>query len=432
MQSKICTIKIEKIAHDGAGEGMYEGKPVRIHGMLPGEEGVIELHKKHGLWSGVLKELTHPSPSRKLPEELHYLSCSPWQVMEYPTQVALKREMLADLFTYYDSHREVGFTPTENFFGYRTKVEFSFLDRVGDETVPLSLAFHVRGGRNARLPLPEGCALVSESVNQAALVICARLRDLGYVAYDLKTLVIRESKTDGKLLAMLYAKRSDIPQFDVGDIPHLSGFIAFYSTEKSPASVPTKELWRVGDDFLVEAIGGLSIHYSWDSFFQNNIPLFEAAVSMMRLHIPPNARILELYSGVGTIGLLLASSAKEVHGIEIVPRAVETAHLNTQVNGLTNYSAECLPAEKIDATLLEGIDALVLDPPRAGLHPKLLEYIRAKLPPKIIYLSCNPETQARDYSVLQEFYEIDLVWGFDFYPETPHLESLLVLSLKAK
>ncbi len=429
---KTFAVKIEKVAHDGAGEAIYEGKSVRVHAMLPGEEGVIDADKKHGIYVGVLKELTVASPRRKTPEELHYLSCSPWQVMEYPLQLELKQNIIAELFGYYEGAPKVLFAPALQFYGYRTKVEFSFCDREGEREIPLSLAFHERGGGSRRLALPLGCALASENMNKVALAICERLRAQGYIARDLKTLIVRESKSDGKVLAMLFAKKTEIAQFPVEDIPNLSGFMVFHSTEKSPASVPTKELWVWGDDHLTEVVAGVSIRYSWDSFFQNNIPVFTSALEVMRQALPANGKILELYSGAGTIGLSLASRAKEVRGIEIVGGAVDAANMNARINSIENYEAECLPAEKIDAALLEGIDALVLDPPRAGLHPQLLEHICAKLPPKIIYLSCNPETQARDYSVLAEYYKIDLIQGFDFYPNTPHSESLLVLSLRGK
>lgn len=427
------TVKVEKIAHDGAAEATHEGKPVRIHGMLPEEEGIVSVHKKHGMFIGELKELTHASLSRKMPEELHYLSCSPWQVMEYPLQVALKHEMLSSLFRYYDDSAKPTFVTADKFYGYRTKVEFSFTDRNGDLALPLSLAFHERGGGGSRrLALDNGCALVSDDMNRVALSICAKLRDLGYASRDLKTLIVRESKSTGGLIAMLYVKKTELPQFPVDDIAGLSGFIVFHSTEKSPASVPTKELWRVGDDALTETISGVAINYSWDSFFQNNIPVFTKAVDAMRAYVPKGARMLELYSGVGTIGLLLASSAKVVHGVEIIPAAVESANHNAVENGIANYHAECLPAEKMDVELLRDVDVLVLDPPRVGLHPKLIEHIRTKLPPRIIYLSCNPETQARDYSALADTYAIDHIEGFDFYPQTPHCESLLVLSLRTK
>jgi len=427
---KTFTMKAEKVAHDGSALGSHEGKAVHVHGMLPGEEGIIEATKKHGVYAGVLKELTHASPSRKTPEELHYLSCSPWQVMDYPLQAQLKHEMLQELFGYYDNVPKADFVPATQFYGYRTKVEFSFTDRDGEHAAPLALAFHVRGGGSLRIALPEGCQLASEAMNQVALAICARLRDAGYSARDLKTLVVRESKATGEILAILYAKKEDIPKFAVDDIAHLAGFLVFHSTEKSPASVPTKELWRSGESRLTERVLGLELGYSWDAFFQNNIPVFETALECIRKHTPDHARVIELFSGVGSIGLSLAKGAEAVHGIEIIPNAAAFAKKNAAANGIDNYVSECIPAEKMDGRLLDKKDVLVLDPPRSGLHPKTIALIIEKLPPKIIYLSCNPETQARDYSVLAALYDIEVLTGFDFYPQTPHLESLLVLNLR--
>ena len=430
VMNKVFPIKIERVAHDGAGEAVHEGKKVRIHGMLPGEEGVVEVSKKHGMYIGTLKELTVASPQRKSPDELHYLSCSPWQVAEYPLQVELKQNILAELFSFYTDVPKPEFVPAAKFYGYRTKVEFSFCDREGEHDIPLALAFHERGGGSRRLPLSEGCALAGEGMNRAALAIVAKLRDLGYVARDLKTLVIRESKSNGKLIAILYAKKEEVAQFSVDDIPDLSGFIVFHATEKSPASVPTKELWRWGEDSVVERIGGMDVTYSWDSFFQNNIPMFEEAMGLMAQSVPPQANVLELYSGVGTIGLLLAKHAKHVHGVEIIDGAVISAKKNAVAAGLKNYVAECIPAEKMDVRLLDKRDVLVLDPPRSGLHPKVIGMIEEKKPPMIAYLSCNPETQARDYTLLRDLYTIERIVGFDFYPGTPHLESLVILKLR--
>src|SRR3989338_6242057 len=449
---KTFSMYAEKIAHNGAAVGSHEGKSVYVHGMLPGEEGVVEVQKKHRLYLGTLKELTHASPRRKNPEELHYLSCSPWQVMEYPLQAELKQGLLQELFHYYADAPKATFVPASQFYGYRTKIEFSFSDRAmsdrvvvdqevlrpagrmcdmeGEHTMPLSLAFHVRGGGSARIPLPKGCVLASEEMNRVALAITERLRALGHPASHLKTLVIRESKSSGKLLAMLYAKKEDLAKFSVDDISGLSGFFAFYSTERSPASVETKELWRWGEDMLFERVSGLDFGYSRDAFFQNNIPLFEKVMESIASCVPDDARVVELYAGVGTIGLCLAEKAASVHGGEIVPAATAAAKHNAEQNGITNYVGGCIPAEKMDARLLDGKDVLILAPPRSGLHPKVLAMIEEKRPQTIIYLSCNPETQARDYSQLSALYRIDKLTGFDFYPQTPHLESLLCLSLR--
>ena len=430
--NKTFTAKITRMGHDGSALAELEGNQVHIHGMLPGEEGVVDATRKNKVYQGVLKELTKASPSRKTPEELHYLSCSPWQVMEYPLQAELKHDVISELFGYYADAPKSGFTPTASFYGYRTKVEFSFCDRDGEMETPLSLAFHERGGGVRRLPLPKGCALVSDAMNAVALAIVEKLKAEGYVARDLKTLVIRESKSEGQLLAILYAKREEINEFSVADIPGLTGFLVFHSSEKSPASVATRSLWAWGEEYLTEVMDGVSIRYSWDSFFQNNIPVFLEAVKMMKQYLPKDAQVLELYSGAGTVGLLLAGSAAKIHAVEIVAQAVESANMNAKINGVENYTAECLPAEKIDSELLAQYDTLVLDPPRVGLHPKLIKDIASHPPKRIIYLSCNPETQARDYSELAELYKIDAIAGFDFYPQTPHSESLLILSLRGE
>lgn len=429
---KIFHVKIAELAHDGSGRSDVLGTPICVHGMLPGEEGIVEAHKRKGVYVGTLKELSVASPSRKNPDELHYLSCSPWQVMDYPVQVEWKQRLLHELFSYYDEVSNVPVHPAERFYGYRTKVEFSFCDREGETPISLALAFHVRGGGSARVALPEGCLLVSERMNAAALMILSLLRERGYASRDLKTLIIRESKHDGSLLAILFVTMDEMEEFDPSSVPDLSGMLVFHSDRRSPASVPTRLLWRWGDDHLTEEIDGVRIRYSWDSFFQNNVPMFKRAVDVMRASVRPDDRILELYSGAGTIGLLLARDARVVEGVEVVEGAVRAANENARVNAIENYKAECARSETITEERLRECDVLVVDPPRAGVHPKLLAEILRASPDRIIYLSCNPETQARDHSALSSHYEIVHVSGFDFYPNTPHVESLLVLKLRAK
>jgi 23S rRNA (uracil1939-C5)-methyltransferase len=140
--------------------------------------------------------------------------------------------------------------------------------------------------------------------------------------------------------------------------------------------------------------------------------------------------LVELYSGVGTIGLALHSQVKEIKGVEVVPSSVTFANENARRNNVSNYSAQDMPAEKIDASLLTNVDVVVLDPPRSGLHSDVVKYIIEALPEKVVYLSCNPSTQARDYALLKDYYSPTLLNGYDFYPNTMHMESLLVLQKK--
>lgn len=428
MDNKVMTVTSTGIAHNGAARCDVGGIPVFVHGMLPGETAVVDTMRKHGVLLGEIKEFISISPQRKAPEELHYLSCSPWQVIQYPTQAALKHEILTDLFGYYDDAPKPAFTPAEQYYGYRTKAEFSFTDRDGvGGDLPLSLAYHIRNAGKARTALPEGCELLSENMNKVALALCTKLRDLGLTAFELKALTVRESKSTGTCIAVLYAKEKIIPDFSIDDIPNLAGIEVWYSTHKSPAAVQTELIWKKGEHTLTETIENIKLTYPSDGFFQNNIPVFKKAVERMREFLPKDASALELYSGVGTIGLLLAHQVQSMHGVEINASSVELAKSNAEHNGITNYTAECLPAEKIDEDLIAACDTLILDPPRAGLHPKLIKQICSALPETIIYLSCNPETQSRDYANMKENYKIVHVEGFDFYPQTPHCESLLVL-----
>lgn len=425
---KTFTVTSVGYTPSGAAACPAEGRIIDVHGMLDGETAEIDTKRKKDKMSGTITKLITASPHRIQPEELHYLSCSPWQVMEYPTQLAAKQEILEKLFSE-SGAPHVEFTPAEGFWGYRTKVEFSFTDRdqLGNPA-PLSLAFNARGsGGKARLALSNGCSLLSENVNSTAKAIEAKLRDQGLTTFELKTLILRESKTTGDIIAALFVKAEELSEFDTSDIPHLVGFHAWHSTYKSPASAMTRHLWSHGATELSEKIGDINLNYPWDGFFQNNIRVFEKSLSRMRQFLPANMSVLELYCGVGTIGLNLAATAPQVHGVEINPSSVKHAGENAARNSVANYTAECLPAEKIDSDLIARFPILLLDPPRAGLHPKLIDSILKAPPETIIYLSCNPESQARDWKALSSSYQMIHLEGFDFYPQTPHMESLIVL-----
>lgn len=428
MNQKTFTVTADKIAHNGAATCLAGSETIYVHGMLPGETAIVDVIKKHGAYFGEIREFINISPHRKEPDELHYLCCSPWQIAQYPSQAEYKQNIISELYSYYEDSPKVDFTPADKYYGYRTKVEFSFMSRdsVGNQ-MPLSIAYHIRNGGKARTELDNGCMLLSENVNKIALSICEKLREKGLTTYELKSLCIRESKTENNCIAILYVKEKDVPTIDVSDIPNLVGYHVWYSTHKSPASVPTEKLSSYGQDYLEENISGIKLRYPWDGFFQNNISVFAKAVKRMSSFVDSKSDLLELYSGVGTIGLMLSHKVPKVLGVEINESSVNLSKDNAKINNITNYEAKAYPAEKIDYDLLKSFNQIILDPPRAGLNPRLIEYLIKAGPETIIYLSCNPETQARDYSKLSEKYKLEHIEGFDFYPQTPHVESLIVL-----
>jgi len=422
---KEITLEFKKIVGEGKTLGRHEGKVVFAYGILPGETARVRvtLEKRNFMEAELLEVLT-PSPKRIPPKEDHYISCSPWQIMDYAFQAETKKGLVEDLLyqTIKETIRLDKFYEAKQLYGYRTKIEYSFMTENGK----LAFAFHKRGNYRDMYALPRGCALMSDKTNDIALEILEILNQAGLTTADLKTLILREAKNTGERIAALFLKRKDIvlPEFKVEG---LNGFIAAYSNPLSPMSTADEILSAWGNDFITEKVSDTVLSYGLDCFFQNNVELFEIALGEIRAAAGEKCgKIIDLYSGVGAIGLALRDLTDKVYAIESVPNSVKYAQLNAAQNKAGNFEILCSMMEKTDASLLQGADILVLDPPRAGLHQKVVKNIMELLPGKIIYLSCNPITQGRDAAFFLEKYDLVRSAAFDFYPNTPHVETLLV------
>ncbi len=425
-------VTIEKIVPEGKSLAHIDGKAIFVWGGLPGEVVEIEITKdKKTFAEAKMVRVITPSPDRIEPAEDHYLICSPWQVLSYEKQIEYKRALLVEAYQNI-ANEEVKiekFYESKEHYDYRTKLEFSF---TYDENNRIALAFHKRG-KNNEYEIVDGCKLGSDRMNQAAAKITEILNNTPNIgAKGLKSLTLRESKTNGQIIAILLHKFREyeirITLADLGGL--VDGIIIAYSTIQSPTAVITELRYQEGTDHLEEKVLDKIIRYPYDGFFQNNLPVFELALNEIREATPEVNRLVELYSGTGSIGFNLADKAKEVVGVEIVPSAVEYAGINKVLNKIDNYTEIQLPDHKLSKDILENTEVLVLDPPRAGLHQKITAMVLETLPKRIIYLSCNPVTQARDYSLLREKYKMTRLVGFDFYPNTLHMESLLVLESK--
>jgi 23S rRNA (uracil1939-C5)-methyltransferase len=446
-------VKFEKIAPEGKALGFLDGKAVFAFGVLPQETARVKITKnKKDFAEAEVLEVLELSEHRIEPREDHFLSCSPWQIIGYSKQIEYKKQIILECFS---SLADIELSNMLNtgqpgslvqevsgmLEGYRTKVEYSFADnyRYPDQAQidsGISLAFHQRGKFYERLILKNGCFLISDNANHTALQILKKLNEQGLESRSLKSLILRESKSMGDILGILCIKDKSIkPDLHFKDFNNLSGFLVVYSDYRSPASVFTEILEVQGNDFLKEKILNLDICYSFDSFFQNNIPQFESVLSLIRQVLIKDLsdsqkynKVVELYSGVGVIGLYLSDLSKEVIGVEIIEKAIDFAQKNAQANNINNYTAILSPSEKIDYSILNDTEILILDPPRTGLHKKVVDMILEKKPEKIVYLSCNPITQARDFNLLKHEYKITYFKAFDFYPHTPHIESLMILA----
>jgi 23S rRNA (uracil1939-C5)-methyltransferase len=423
-------VKIEKLIFSGEGIGRYENRPVFVMGALPGETVLVRPLKKnrHGIKAAII-EITEPAPGRRPAREGHYLSCSPWQVIPEETQRRYKRDAVIDLFA-----RASGAKPaidpeivaSEKPWHYRNKMEFSFFaGKNGD----LSLAFHQRGRWGEYCAL-EDCALAHERINEVARNIIEVLRARGVKTAALKNLVLRYSYFEDKCLAALFVVDRDFKIFDL-EIPDLAGTKIIYSDPRTPAAVATAVLHEQGRDCLTEEILGIKLKYHTDSFFQINPPAFADLLRYIRGYVAASDCLVDLYSGVGTIGYCLSDVFARVVSVESDLPAVAAARDNLLTNKLENVILLEGAAEKQDLpALLAAAGTIIVDPPRSGLHPRVIREILRAVPEQFIYVSCNPATQARDFALLKEKYRIRHWRLFDLYPQTPHVESVIIAERK--
>jgi len=435
------TLRIQSLNERGYGVGEFEDQPVLILNSLPGElVRATVFKKKQGLVYGKAEEILESSPFRKESREEHYFACSPWQILDYNEENKVKHDFITQAFNYEANFELPNFEVTgqvdniKDHYHYRNKVEFSFF---GFDDESLMLAYFMREGNFGKYP-HRGCLLVTEQMNIAANKILDFLNAKKILAKQLKSLVLRHSFSTNKVVASLYCKDEEL-KFKDEELKNLlddtfTGIVIVHSSRKSPASIVTSINQEIGLTQLTEKVLDVNLSYNFDSFFQVNPPAFELAASdilkyIQANHEAKNSTLVDLYAGVGTIGLTLAKYVKKVVGVEVSSGSQKIALLNAKNNDITNFEFIEASAENALQTI-DQADFLVVDPPRTGLWFPVMEKILASKPKFIIYLSCNPRSLAANFAKLKEFYELEFVRGYNFYPHTPHVESLIILKLK--
>lgn len=426
----IVDVKLDKIVGGGQTLGQVDyGKKIFVWGGLPGEKVSVQVtKKKSNLLEGVVVDVVEVSSERVAPrDENSYLSTSPWQIMSIESEQHYKSALIEEAFELHDIvlPEEITVTTDGADYNYRNKIEFSFYwDKEKDQ---LELAFF-RRGTHGKIPV-DGTSLASESINSAARNIRDLLRKrAGIQAFMLKTLLIR-SDANGNVAAQLYVKEQTFDLFTDDDLSPLgiTGFELIFSNPKSPASVITERLQAWGEATLTDTILDVPFTYAVEGFFQINLPIYETALTDMKQWIDADKPVVDLYSGVGTIGLTIGGG--NVTLVEINEHAVREMKRNiTALERETQAKAILAPSE----TALEHITSdatIIVDPPRAGLHEDVVNKLLETTPARIVYLSCNPVTQARDVARLAEKYGVKAHQGYNFFPHTPHIEHLIVLDL---
>lgn len=426
----LATLLLEKIVGGGQTLGQLEyGKKAFVWGGLPGEK--VEIHvtkKKSSLVEGVVTEVLEPSGERIAPRDQEsYLSTSPWQIMTFDAEQHYKAALIEEAFELHDIvvPEPIDVFTDEKQFGYRNKIEFSFWwDK---EIGQLDLAFF-RRGTHGKIPV-QGTSLAHPAINEAAHAIRDVLRVRQTQAYALKTVIIRCDR-EGTVAAQLYVKDETFEAFTDEELNnlHIAGFELIFSNPKSPASVITKRLQAWGDTTLTDTILGVPFTYATEGFFQINLPVYEQALQDMKQWVEPGKPAVDLYSGVGTIGLTIGG--ENVTLVEISEHAVREMQRNITALERAKTAKAILAPSEAALEHISGDATIIVDPPRAGLHEDVIKKLLETTPARIIYLSCNPVTQARDVARLAESYGIRAHRGYNFFPRTPHIEHLVILDKK--
>lgn len=425
----IITTTLEKIVGGGQALGTLEdGRKVFVWGGLPGEAVRVQLTKKKSSYAeGFVIEVITPSLDRVEPKDpTSFLSTSPWQIIALAKEQHYKAALIEEAFELHDVvlPHPIEVYSDGNEYGYRNKVEFSWYGKLdettGNET--LSLAFFRRGSKG-KIPI-ETSALLSNEIIATAHAVRDLLQSKNIQARALKTLLIRSNDL-GDCVWQLYIKDNEpniVTKVEAASIPAQGGEVIF-SDPKSPASVITKRLLKVGDTTLSDTLLGVPFRYATEGFFQVNLPVYEQALKDMQAWVLPEKPTVDMYSGVGSIGLTIGGD--DVTLVEINEHAVREMERN-----IATLGKKATPVLAASENALEYIVAdktIIVDPPRAGLHESVIERLLDQKPDRIIYLSCNPVTQARDVARLGDVFGIKAHKGYNFFPHTPHIEHLVVL-----
>ena len=365
-----------------------DGKKAFFWNALPGEIVTdFEIVKnKSSYFEAIATKIENPSPYRIEPKDECFLSTSPWQILDYSYELEQKSLLVQEIFREHDITIDAPEVITDGKdYEYRNKMEYALYYDHSDEKI--HLAFHARGSHR-KVPIFKS-SLERPEIFKRALEIIDDLNTRHEEARKYQSLLLRCNQA-GEVSGGLFENGKPHPVFDN----------------------------------LEDKILGHEYSYSPNGFFQINLPVYEMALKEIRQHIDTD-EVLDLYSGVGTIGLSVARDRK----LTLVE--VDKSAYKELVNNSRNQNNIITILEKSENTLnyINNTKTIILDPPRAGIDRKLTERLLEVAPPKIIYLSCNPATQARDVKILLEKYHIDKVKTFNFFPHTPHIENLVVLSL---
>lgn len=456
-------VEITDIGAEGKAIARIENMVVFVSGVIPGDVVDLQVKRKRKSYMEAFPVKFHKfSPLRIEPVCPHFGICGgcSWQMLPYEEQLKYKQKQVSD------SLQRIGkiempeistIIPSEKTTFYRNKLEFTFSNNrwlTQDEVDsgktfddPEALGFHIPGKFDKVLDI-KFCALQKDPSNEIRLWVKNYALQHNLPFFDLRShegllrnLIIRTATT-GQLMVIVSFAREDknhreqlLTELEQ-KFPQITSLM-YVINEKANDSLEDQEIIPFKDgDCIFEEIEGLKFKIGPKSFFQTNS---EQAFKLYRTardfaNIQPSETVYDLYTGTGTIANFVARQAKKVIGIEYVPEAIEDAKINSKINGIENtafFAGDLKNVMSLDFISTQGFpDVMIIDPPRAGMHADVVSTILAAEPKRIVYVSCNPATQARDLNLLDEKYKVMKVQPVDMFPHTFHVENVVLLHKK--
>lgn len=439
-------LKIESCSSNGSGVGHYDGMAVFVPATAPEDEITAHILKVKKTYAyAKVESVDVPSPDRIEPECPVYLKCGGcvFSHMKYSAEAKIKADHVAECFKRIGGV-EPEFEPiiaAETDCGYRNKAQFP----VAVENGEVKLGFY--SSHSHRVVHCPSCRLQPEEFEGILEVFSEHIKENGISAYDevqhkglLRHIYLRKGAKSGEIMVCAVINGSKLPDENglceklCKKCSAIKSIIINSNTEKTNVILGKKcrTLW--GEDYITDILCDLRFKISPLSFYQVNRDQAEKLYGKAAEYadLRGNETVLDLYCGAGTIGLSMASKAKKIIGVEIIPEAIEDAKLNAALNGIENAEFICGDAPKAAEILKnQGItpDVIILDPPRKGCAPEMIETAAAMSPDRIVYVSCDPATLARDCGIFASLgYKTVRATPVDMFPRTGHVETVVQLS----
>ena len=457
-------LSIDGIAKKGKGVGRTdEGQVVFVSGAIPGDVVDVNVQKKRRRHlEGKVAQLLSKSKDRISPKCDHFGTCGgcTWQQMEYKAQLKHKQQEVEDALERIGNVEVPKYEPIvgcEDTFAYRNKMEFSFSARrwltaaeingekeIGDRS---ALGFHIPGMWDKVVDISY-CHIQPELPNSIRNEVKSYARKKGLTFFDardkdgfLRSLMLRTTLLGDIMVVIQFfheekEAREALLNHLVATFPNITS-LHYIINEKANDSIYDQEIHCYhGTNFITERMGSLNFRITPKAFYQTNPAqaevLYTKALAIAELK--KSDVVYDLYTGLGTIAQYVAKSCKKVIGIESVPDAIVAAKENAMRNKITNTEFEVGNMRKVftnDFVARHGkANVIITDPPRDGMHKDVINQLLELKTPKILYISCNPQTQARDLALLNEAYKVQVSQAVDMFPHTQHVENIVLLELR--